>query len=198
MHSILCDNVYMLLLGSSFAKFPLLSLRTGRVVGSIVGHLINPHKLKIDALWCQVSTNKKPMLLLLQDIREVSPKGVIIDDDDVLLEPTEAIRLRSIIELKFEIIDKKVTSGHFTLGKVADYALERESFTIQKLYVEPSIWNKIKNNRLTIDRSQIIEVSHREVRVKSSEVTEASPALRSMRQSGLSSAPSFNASRTEE
>jgi hypothetical protein len=198
MHSILCNNISMLLLGSSFAKFPLLSLRTGSVVGSIVGHLINPHKLKIDALWCQTGSKSKPMLLLPQDIREVSPKGVIIDDDDVLLAPNEAIRLRQIIELRFEIIDKKVVSGRFTLGKVADYALERDGFTIQKLYVEPSIWNKIKNNRLTIDRSQIIEVSHREVKVKSSDIAEKNPVLRAVRQSGLSSAPSFNASRTEE
>jgi len=188
----------MLLLGSSFAKFPLLSLRTGSAVGSIVGHLINPHKLKIDALWCKSSHSKTPMISLIQDIREVSPKGVIIDDDDVLIEPGEAIRLKSVIKLQFDLIDKKVVSGRFSLGKVADYAIERDGFTIQKLYVTPTIWNKIKTNRLTIDRAQIIEVSQREIKVHSSEVADAKPERLEVRQSGLSSAPSLSASRTEE
>ena len=188
----------MLLLGSSFGKIPLLSLRSSTRVGSIVGHLINPHKLKIDALWCKVGGFKEPRLLLIQDIREVSPSGIIIDDVDVLIESGEAIRLKSILELQFELIDKKVISGRFAIGKVADYALDREGFIVQKLYVEPNIWNKIKTNRLTIDRSQVPEVSHRYIKVKGSEVREKKVAPRQSTQPSLSSASSLNASVTEE
>lgn len=188
----------MLLLGSSFGKFPIMSLRTGTNIGSVIGHLINPHKLKIDALWCKVGRYREHRLLLPQDIREVSPSGVVIDDDDTLIEQEEAIRLSPIIELKFDLIDKKVVSGRMPLGKVVDYAVERDGFTIQKLYVEPNIWNKIKINRLTVDRSQIIEVSHRYIKVKGSELRVKKPSAKLASQPRLSSAPSFNASVTEE
>ena len=188
----------MLLLGSSFGKFQLMSLRTGTVIGSIVGHLINPHKMKVDALWCKIGGFRQPRLLLIQDIREVSPRGVIVNDIDVLVEPSEVIRLSPIIDLQFDLIGKKVISGRLPIGKLADYALEREGFTIQKLYVEPNIWNKVKTNRLTIDRSQIVEVSQRFIKVRGSEVKEKKSDRRPLRQSSLSSAPSFNASATEE
>lgn len=188
----------MLFLGSSFGKFPLLSLRTGRTSGSIVGHLINPHKLRVDALWCKPSSARQPKLLLTQDIREVSIRGVIIDDDNVLSEPDELIRLRPVIDLHFELIDKKVISGRFTIGKVVDYALECDGFTVQKLYVEPALWNKFKSSRLTIDRSQILEVSHKYIKVKSGEIRADERTKRSVAQPKLSSSPSFNASLTKE
>ncbi len=188
----------MLLLGSSFGKFPLLSLRTGTIVGSIVGHLINPHKLRVDALWCKVGGFKQPKLLLVQDIREVSPRGVIIDDHEILVDPEDVIRLKAIIDLQFDLIDKKVISGRLPIGKVADYALEGDGFIIQKIYVEPNIWNKIKTSRLTIDRSQIIEVSHRYVKVKSADIKEKSESQGVLRQSRLSSSPASSASVTDE
>ena len=187
----------MLLLGSSFGKFPLLSLRTGTVVGSIVGHLINPHKLRIDGLWCRVGGFKQPKLLLVQDIREVSPRGVIVDDHEVLVDPDEVVRLKATIDLRFDLIDKKVISGRLPIGKVADYALERDGFMIQKLYVEPNIWNKIKTSRLTVDRSQIVEVSHRYVKVKTADVKEKSESRSVLHQSRLSS-PASSASVTDE
>jgi hypothetical protein len=138
------------------------------------------------------------MLVLVQDIREVSPRGVIVDDVEVAVEPEDVVRLKKIIDLHFELIDKKVISGRFSIGKVVDYAVERDGFTIQKLYVEPTIWNKIKTNRLTIDRSQVIEVSHKYIKIKSNEVKEPKAVTRTMRQAGLSSAASLNASATEE
>jgi len=188
----------MLLLGSSFEKIPLLSLRIGSVIGSVVGHLINPHTLRIDALWVKVGGFKQPLLLLTQDIREVSLQGVVVDDRDVLIEASEALRLKPIIDLRYELIDKKVISMHLPLGKIADYALDKDSFFIEKIYVEPTAWRKLQSNRLTIDRSQIIEVSQTHVRVKGTEVKEKSSRLKNIRQPSLSPAPSASASFTEE
>jgi hypothetical protein len=188
----------MLLLGSSFGEIPLLSLRTGSAIGSVVGHLINPHTLKVDALWVRIGGFKQPFLLLIQDIREVSLQGIVINDHDVAIEPSEALRLKPIIDLNFELIDKKVVSSHLPIGKVADYALNKDSFMIEKLYVEPTVWKKLQANRLTIDRTQIIEVSHTHVRVKGTEIKESTGRLKNVPQSPLSSAPPASASVTEE
>jgi uncharacterized protein YrrD len=188
----------MLLLGSSFEKIPLLSLRIGSRVGSVVGHLINPHSLKIDALWVKIGGFKEPHLLLIQDIREVSLKGVVIDDHDVVILPEDALRLKPIIDLHFELLDKKVMSSRISLGRVADYALDRDSFFIQKLYVSPTAWKKLQSSRLTIDRAQIIEVSQTHIKVHGSEVKESLPLSRKLRQPSLSSMPSASASTIEE
>lgn len=187
----------MLLLGSSFAKFPIMSLRTGTTVGSVVGHVINPHKLSVDALWCRVYSQKDPLLLFRQDIRDLSPKAIIIDDVDVLCDRGDAIRLESIIALKFELLGKKVISGRLPLGKVADYALDRDGLLVQKLYVEPSIIGRIKSAHITIDRSLIIEVSPQYVKVKGSEVR-AQQKTSSLRRAQLSPATSPSAATIEE
>jgi hypothetical protein len=188
----------MLLLGSSFAKFPILSLRSGTTVGSVVGHLINPHKLKIDALWCKVPNSKAPMLLLQQDIREVSIKGIIVDDSDVIVHAEDMVRLKPIINLRFELLEKRVISGRLPIGRVVDYALERDGLTVQKLYVEPNIFGRLKASRITIDRSLIIEVSPKHVKVRGGEVKD-SVGQKVARQSRLSpAASSLSASDTEE
>jgi hypothetical protein len=187
----------MLLLGSSFAKFQILSLRANVPVGTVIGHIINPHKLRVDALWCKVPQSRAPQILLRQDIREISPKGIIVDDLDVIVPREDMIRLESIIELKFELLGKKVISGRFPLGKVVDYAVDRDGFVIQKLYVEPTILGRIKSSRLTVDRAQIVEVSPQYVRVKGSEVKEP-VTEKSIRPPQLSPSPSANASVIDE
>ena len=168
----------MLLLGSSFETIPILSLRNGLSVGRVIGHLVNPHKLRVDALWCKIGSFKEPYLLLPQDIREVTPKGIIVNDRDVIVLPEDVVKLKDIIELNYEILGKKVVSGRLPLGKACDYAIDQTSFLVQKIYVTPSIWGRIKEARLTIDRSQIIEVSHTYIKVKDTlAMSEASKRL---------------------
>ena len=161
----------MLLLGSTFEKMPVLSLRSSCAVGRVVGHLINPHKLKIDAIWCHIGGIRSPQLILSQDIREVSPRGVIVDDHAVAIAPEEAIRLKPIIDLSYEILGKKVVSGRLTIGKATDYAIDRDTFMIQKIYANPNMWGMLKTAKLTIDRSQVIEVSPSYIRINDSRVT---------------------------
>jgi hypothetical protein len=189
----------MLLLGSSFENMPVLSLRIGTPVGKVIGHLINPHKLTIDALWCKMGGSKEPQLILVQDVREISLKGLIVNDHEVAVDPSEAIRLKPIIDLAYELLGKKVISGRLSIGKVTDYAVENEQFTIQKLYANPTALARLKTTRLTIDRSQIIEVSPDYVKVNDSRVT-SSDSVRTLRQTaqaGLSPSAS-SASTTSE
>ena len=187
----------MLFLGSTFEKMPILSLRTSTCVGHVIGHLINPHKLKVDALWCAMKGEKEPHLILLSDIREITTQGVIVDDHQVAVTPDETVRLQPIIDLAFELIDKKVVSGHITIGRVDDYAVDKESLVIQKIYARPSVWNMLKSSRLTYDRSQVVEVSHKYVRVADSRVKSSAPVRKKKIQSP-SLVPSASASTIEE
>jgi sporulation protein YlmC with PRC-barrel domain len=154
----------MLQLSNAFANKNVMSLRTGTAVARINRPVINPNNLKIEGFMCQDSFSKQELVLLYQDIRELLPQGFVIDDHDVLADPNELVRLRELIELDFQPIGMKVvTNSKESLGKVADYATEIESMFIQKLYVSQSMFKTFTGGQLSVDRSQIIEITNSKI-----------------------------------
>jgi len=102
--------------------------------------------------------------MLYQDIREVLPQGYVVNDHDVLVEPQELIRLKDVLDLEFELIDKPViTMSKQKVGKVSDYAVETETMFIQKIYVSQSIMKSFTGGSLSIDRNQINEITPRKI-----------------------------------
>ena len=136
-------------------------------------------------------------MILVADIREVTTQGVIVDDHQVAVTPDETIRLQPIIDLAFELIDKKVISGHITIGRVDDYAVDKDSLIIQKIYARPSVWSMLKSSRLTFDRSQVVEVSHKYVRVNDSRI-KSTTGVRKKKIQSPALVPSASASTIEE
>jgi len=145
-----------------------MSLRTGGQVATTTGAIINPNNLKIEGLYCQDAFNKKQRLILLyQDIRDVIAQGVVVNDHDVLTDPDELIRLKDILAINFELKGKPVfTDSKEKLGKVNDYATETTTMFIQKLYISQSIIKNFSGGGLSVDRSQIIEVTNRKIVVQ--------------------------------
>lgn len=143
---------------------PVLSLRTGSTVAETLSPIINPDNLKIEGFYCQDSENNAELVLLYQDIRDILPQGLVIDDHDVLTDPEELIRLRGTLELKFDLIGKPVeTIDGEKVGKVSDYALEGTTMFIQKLYVSQSILKSLTGGNLSIDRTQIHEITQKKI-----------------------------------
>ena len=160
----------MLLLSTKLVNIPLLSIRSVGRIGLVIKPVINPHNLHIDAFYCQIPRNQKPQILLDMFIREISPSGIITNEHADLSDPEELVRLQPVIKLNFELVGKVVVSGKKKLGKVAEYAVDKDSLLIQKLYVQPPIWQNFNQSRLTIDRQCIIEVSQSEIKVSGPEV----------------------------
>lgn len=160
--------IIMLVLRNSIIDRPVMSLRTGRQVATAVAEIINPNNLKIEGFYCIDSIDKKKRLVLLyQDIRDVLPAGLIIDDHEVLSEPDELIRLQKTMELEFELLGKTVVSENKKrLGKVSDYALEPQSMLVKKIYVAQSLIKNFTGGTLSIDRTQIIEITNKKIVVK--------------------------------
>jgi sporulation protein YlmC with PRC-barrel domain len=104
------------------------------------------------------------LVLLYQDIRDLIPDGFVVDDHDVLTPPSELVRLKDVMGLNFQLIGKPVeTLSHEKLGKVSDYATEIETMFIQKLYVSQSILKSFTGGNLSVDRSQISEITNRRI-----------------------------------
>ena len=154
----------MLQLSGSFVNKAVLSLRTGGVVGQITSPIVNPNNLKIEGFFCQDRFHKERTILLAQDIRENSPKGFVINDQEVLSDPDDLVRLKPIIDLHFELLGKPITTvTKSRLGKVTDYAVDGESMYIQKLYAGQSLLKSFSGGQLSIDRSQLVEITDRKI-----------------------------------
>jgi sporulation protein YlmC with PRC-barrel domain len=154
----------MLQLSNTFANKNVMSLRTGTAVARITRPIFNPNNLKIEGFICQDSFSKHELVLLYQDIREILPQGFVVDDHDVLADPDELVRLRDLIELDFQLIGiRVVTNSQERIGKVADFATEVETLFIQKLYVSQSMFKTFTGGQLSVDRSQIIEITNTKI-----------------------------------
>lgn len=154
----------MLQLSASVVNRPVMSLRTGSQVATAVTPIINPDNLKIEGFYCTDAFDGKELILLYQDIRDVLAQGIIIDDFEVLAEESELVRLRNVLDLQFELIGKPVvTVDKEKVGKVSDFAVETKSMSIQKLYASQSILKSFTGGNLSIDRSQIVEITQKKV-----------------------------------
>jgi hypothetical protein len=150
----------MLLLSTRLQNIPLISVRSGARIGTVLAPIINPHNLHIDGFWCDTVNSKTNKVLLDMDIRDFSIKGVLIDDHLGLSDPEDLVRLSSILELDYKLEGKSVLASKRKIGKVISYAVDHKSLFIQKLYVQPPIWkSNLAGDKLTFDRTNVLEVT---------------------------------------
>ncbi len=142
-----------------------MSLRTGGPVATALQPLINPNNLKIEGWFCADKFKKNTTLILqTQDVRDILPQGIVVNDYEVLSDPEELVRLKEPIEIAFDPLGKQVvTVNKKKLGKVNDYAVEMNTFYIQKLYVAQSFLKSISGGSLSVDRNQIVEITDKKI-----------------------------------
>lgn len=155
----------MLILSEELYQKPIISVRTGSRIGTVVSPIINPANLHIDGFYSQ---NNRGVSLILQDlnIREFGPKGIIINEPSDLTELEELIRIKPVVELKFELIGKGVVSSVEKIGSVVDYAVDKNSLFVHKLFVEPAIWKSLVKKPRIISRDQIIDINDKQIVVE--------------------------------
>lgn len=154
----------MLQLIGSLLNHPVLSLHTGGTIGTVEDAVINPNNLKIEGFYCQEQKSRKTRILLSQDVRDIIPQGIVVNDQEALTDPSDLVRLKSLIDLNFKVIDKHViTTDKQKIGKVNDYSVEIDGLFIQKLYVTQPLFKNLGGGNLVIDRSQIVEVTNRTI-----------------------------------
>jgi sporulation protein YlmC with PRC-barrel domain len=154
----------MLRLSTSYTDRSILSLRTGGQIGLAKQPIINPNNLKVEGWYADDSYEKGDFILPAQEIRDLIAKGLVVNDHDALTHPEDMVRLSEIINLKFSLIGKIVsTESGKKLGKISDYAVNDENYYVQKLYVNPSILHGLTQEQLLIDREQIIEITDKKI-----------------------------------
>jgi uncharacterized protein YrrD len=163
----------MLRLSETYLNQPVMSLRTGGMIATTVEAIINPNNLKVEGFFCQDSLEKKKQLILLeQDIRDILAQGIVVNDHEVLSELSDLPRLREIINLNFVLVGKQViTVSKKVVGKVTDYSIDSKSMFIQKLYVSPPIMRNLTGKGLMVDRTQINEITNKQIIINDLEGT---------------------------
>lgn len=152
-----------------------MSLRTGGQIATALEPVINPNNLKIEGFYCEDRLEKRMPILLTQDIRDILPQGYVVNDHEVLSDPEELIRLKETLEIGFQLIGKQVvTVNKEKVGKVTDWAAESTTFYIQKLYVGQSLLKSLSSGQLSIDRSNIVEITNKKIVIN--EILKPQPA----------------------
>jgi sporulation protein YlmC with PRC-barrel domain len=167
----------MMRLSNQFDQLPVLSLHAGQPIGHVTGLLIDPHKLTVAGFWCQTLRATTPSVLLPNAIRDIQGlKGFIIDHEDNLSEPQELVRLREILDINYQLPDKKIiTQSKQRLGKVVDFVVDDLSWRITKLHAERPAWKAFVSNAFTIDRDAIVSLDDKHVVVRDATVTATEP-----------------------
>lgn len=160
----------MLKMSKSLFNVPVVSLRLGGPIAIAESPVINPHNLKIIGWWCSIPGKKKSLVLMADEVREIMPTGIAVNDDDALCEPEDLVRHHDILEIDFQLIDKAVRTKRQKIGKVSDFNYN-DGLYVQKLYVSrPLIKVFTSEDTLIIDRNQILEVTDKHILVRDTEV----------------------------
>ena len=159
----------MLKLSKSLVSQPVMSLRSGSRIGLAIAPIINPHNLKILGWWCKGPSDKR-QVLLSEDVREATPSGLAVNDEEALSSAEDLVRHKEILDVRFELMDKQVKTKRQKLGKVSDYSYNDGMF-VQKLYVARPLHKVFTSeDTLIIDRTQILEVTDHYILVRDSEI----------------------------
>jgi len=87
-----------------------------------------------------------------------------VNDHDVLAPPDDLVRLKKFMDMNFELLNKQIeTVSKVKVGKVSDYAVEVSSMIVQKLYATRSFWKNMTSGSLSIDRTQIVEITSKRI-----------------------------------
>jgi len=155
----------MIRLSKTLLNRPIISLRTGGRIGVTQNTIINPNNLKIEGFYCLDDFNKRQRAILLyQDVRDIGNQGIFVNDHEAFSQADELIRLKDILAHNFELLGKPVvTVNKSKVGKVTDYAVDALTMYVQKIYVARSVFKSLSMGSLSVDRTQIVEITNRRI-----------------------------------
>lgn len=159
----------MIILASKVIGKPILTIRTGRSVAAVTGVLIDPFKLQVAGFWVQKGAKTKESLLLLsQDIREFTMRGLIIDDAASIVETEDLPRFKEIFEIDYQIPGKKVVSGRRKHGKATDFGINTANLQIASITGKPSLTRMLGSTSFSFARKQIKSINDGAIEVSDS------------------------------
>lgn len=167
----------MLIQANTIIGMPVLSLHTAEVIAEVSGILIDPGKLEVAAFWVDDGESEEDLLLLPQDIRDAHGHRIFVDSHDVFAEPGDLLRLKPLLEKPFEIVDLPViTTMGRKMGKVESFAIHIPGLRVRKLYINPTLMQRILRDHYIVDRKQVVDVKEDRLVVEDTELRKRASA----------------------
>ena len=168
----------MLLRSSQLIGLPVMSLQTGAEIAYSVGLIINPDTLRIVALELDgENLDERPSFLRIEDVRELSNIGFIVDSSDEFIGLEDVISIKNLYDRNFQPIDMRVIDEHkHKLGKVYDMVFSTDTFIINQLCVKRPLFLSLGDTELLINRTQIVDVREKDIVVRSTATKNKRPA----------------------
>lgn len=158
----------MLLSSSALLSLPVMSLQVGKEIARTSRAIVDPADLSIIAY--EVSgprLDNTPSFLRIEDVRELSDIGFIIDSSDELIGLGDIVNKKAIYESDFELVGMKVLDEkRKKLGKISHTTLNPQTFLIEQLNVAVPFFKSFGDTELLIHRKQIIEINDNEIIVR--------------------------------
>ena len=161
----------MLIYSDRLINTPILSVQTGAPVGFVSELIIDPDTLKTIAFKLTGPLIAGSQNILdTKSIREYSELGMVIDSADELVNPDDVVKIGKILGLNFNLIGLKVeTKKGSKLGRIINYTLTDNDFTVQQIIVKRPVVKAFLDPELTISRKEIVEITDYKVIVKDEE-----------------------------
>ena len=160
----------MLVYASQLNHFPILSLQVGGEIALCDFPIVDPNELKLMAYTLTNIVQDEDTggdILVLDDLREFSKNGFIIDSGSRFVNRDEVVRLDKIMSLNFDLIGLKVVSeSGKKIGKVKDFTIDTKTFMVYQIIVDRPAIKSLVDPELTINRSQIVEIDDYKITIK--------------------------------
>lgn len=161
----------MYILASALQDLPVISLQTGENIAIAREPVVDPQTLSIMAMVCELTKRGAKKILMMRDARQVAQDCLIVNSEDELTEPEDVVRLQPLLTNRFNPISRGVvTDLGRKLGVIEDYTINLDTMELQKLYIRQSIFRSWLGGSLIIDRSQIVDVTGRQIVVRDTTV----------------------------
>ncbi|QHN43155.1 hypothetical protein GII36_04880 [Candidatus Mycosynbacter amalyticus] len=177
----------MLLPAQELLNMPVMSLQTGTEIAETVGCVIDPDTLNILAYEINgKSLDEHPAFLKIEDIRELSDIGFIVDSSDEVISLDDIVTHKQLYEAPVQLESMHVIDEqHTKLGKVEQLVMDTQSFRVEQLQVRRPFFKSLSDTSLVIHRQQIIAITPDAIIVRT-------PTVRESNQSPLEKQPLIN------
>lgn len=145
-----------------------MSLQTGTELATTKSFIIDPADLGIMAFELEGELlSEHPTLLRIQDIRELSSIGFIVDSSDEFISKAFVIKIGEIFDLGFTPYGMRVVdTNNKNVGRIADIVIDSNSFMVEQLAVKRPILQRINTTEVLIGRDQITAINNDTIVVK--------------------------------
>jgi uncharacterized protein YrrD len=155
----------MLYEAKSLLNLPIINLDSGKTLAWLSDIIIDPENGKVLGLVATLGFwVKTKKAVAFSDIYEFGPEAILVRDDESLINISNIVRIKKIIDQKIFILGSKVvTKSGKRLGRVKNFVVNTDLGILVKIYVE-SLWGKsfIKGT-LVIPAARIISIERKKI-----------------------------------